>query len=101
MIRTPTFVTGAELTRAITAQLDKRKPADVKDVSLETIKEGRCVQMLHIGPYEKEDATRATMRAFAQDKGFSLDGPHHEIYLSDPRRVAPTKLKTILREPVK
>jgi hypothetical protein len=100
MIRTPAFVTGADLKRAITAQLDKGKHAEVKDVSLETIKEGRCVQMLHIGPYEKEDATRAAMRAFAREKGFSLAGPHHEIYLSDPRRVTPTKLKTILREPV-
>jgi hypothetical protein len=59
------------------------------------------VQVLHTGPYADEPATIARMEAHAKDKGFSFAGPHHEIYLSDPRRVAPEKLRTILRMPVK
>jgi hypothetical protein len=62
--------------------------------------EGRCVQMLHVGPYEREGETVAQMQAFAESQGFKLEGLHHEIYLSDPRRVAPERLKTILRHPV-
>jgi len=52
-----------------------------------------------LGPYEKENETIALMRNFAETKGLRFGGPHHEIYLSDPRRVPPEKLKTILREP--
>jgi hypothetical protein len=59
------------------------------------------VQALHTGPYEEEGKTIAAMRAFAEKEGLHFAGAHHEIYLSDPRRVDPAKLKTILREPVK
>ena len=64
-----------------------------------------CVQCLHLGSYDKEPATMAKMHAFIEASGYELDFQedrhHHEIYLSDPRRVAPDKLKTILRVPVK
>lgn len=76
------------------------KPAPV-EVQPETIREGRCVQMLHVGPYGDEPRTIAQMKALAEQQGLALKGPHHEIYLSDPRRVAPGRLKTILRYPVK
>jgi hypothetical protein len=56
--------------------------------------------MLHVGPYDAEEETVAAMRAFAEAEGLSFVGRHHEIYLSDPRRVPPERLKTILREPV-
>ncbi len=56
--------------------------------------------MLHVGPYEKEPETIVLMRSFCESKGLKLAGPHHEIYLSDPRRVPPERLKTILRESV-
>jgi hypothetical protein len=101
LIRTPMFVTGADLTRAVKVLLDRGKAAEVKEVSLETIKEGRCVQMLHVGPYDREPETLAAMRALAESKGLTFAGPHHEIYLSDPRRVAPAKLRTILRVPAR
>jgi len=70
-------------------------------VQLEKLNEGSCVQMLHVGPYDEERKTIALMLAFAEKAGLSCYGLHHEIYLSDPRRVAPKKLKTILRMPVK
>ena len=101
LIRTPNFVTGREREKAVDALLAKGKPAEVRGVALETIDEGRCVQMLHVGPYDREAESIALMRAHARDQGFSLDGPHHEVYLSDPRRVPAARLRTILREPVR
>jgi hypothetical protein len=63
--------------------------------------EGECVQMLHVGPYEKEGETVAQMLAMATSEGREVRGRHHEIYLSDPRRVEPERLRTILRLPVR
>ena len=63
--------------------------------------EGRCVQVLHRGPYEDEPATIARMLDFVREQQLAVKGPYHEIYLSDPRRTAPENLKTILRLPVK
>jgi hypothetical protein len=100
MIRTPDFVKEAEIKQAV-AVLNKRgKGAGADRVRLETITEDLCVQALHVGPYEKEGETVCKMGAFAESKGLKLVGVHHEIYLSDPRRVAPEKIKTILRHPV-
>ncbi len=100
LIRTPEFVTADEVKRAIGKLLDKGKEAAVREVRLETLCEGLCVQMLHVGPYERECESMALMDAFANTKRLVLCGKHHEVYLSDPRRVAPEKLKTILRQPV-
>jgi len=100
LIRTPEFVTQADLDQAVATLLKKGKPAVLQEVKWETIAEGRCVQMLHVGPYEREHETVAVMEAFAAQQGLKLTSPHHEIYLSDPRRVAPEKLKTILRVPL-
>jgi hypothetical protein len=100
LIRTPEFVKAAELRRAAATLLKRGKGEAVDLVALETIQEGECVQMLHVGPYEREGETVAAMQAFAESKGRAFGGRHHEIYLSDPRRVAPAKLKTILRVPV-
>jgi hypothetical protein len=69
-------------------------------VTLETLDEGKCVQVLHVGPYTAEQSTIARMRAFAKQQGLSFKGRHHEIYLSDPRRIEAEKLRTILRQPV-
>jgi len=70
-------------------------------VRLEKLSEGRCVQMLHVGPYATEEETIAQMLAFAAQQSLSFHGLHHEIYLSDPRRVPPQRLRTILRHPVR
>ena len=100
LIRTPDFIRTEELAKAV-AVLKKRGTTEpVEDVRLESMAEGRCVQMLHVGPYEREGETIAVMQAYAATHGLKLHGRHHEIYISDPRRVPPEKLKTILRHPV-
>ena len=71
------------------------------DIRVQSYTEGTCVQVLHIGPYAAETPTVEHLRAFAAEKGFEFSGIHHEIYLSDPGRTAPEKLKTILRYPVR
>lgn len=100
LIRTPDFITEDELQKAVAVLLKRGKGEDVKRVRLEPLTEGQCVQMLHVGPYERECETIALMKAFAEKKGLQLHGKHHEIYLSDPRRVPAERLKTILRMPV-
>jgi hypothetical protein len=100
IIRTPDSVTVPQLKAAQAKMLGKGAP-EAADVVFQTIREGKCVQMLHVGPYSAEPATIESMRAFARGEGYELADGHHEIYLSDPRRVAPEKLKTILRIPVR
>jgi hypothetical protein len=100
LIRTPDFISADHVKQAVAVLLKRGKGEDVKRVQLETLAEGRCVQMLHVGPYEKEHETVAAMKAFAEGEGLRFHGLHHEIYLSDPRRVPPERLKTILRLPV-
>jgi hypothetical protein len=101
MIRVPNFVGETEIKAAIEKLLAKGKPREISDVKLELLDEGNCLQVLHVGPYEQESATMTTLHAFAKQSGLEVHGLHHEIYLSDPRRVAPAKLRTILRLPVK
>jgi hypothetical protein len=72
----------------------------VRQLRLERFREGLCVQTLHIGPYAAEPTTMARMDSFAAEQGYVLCGKHHEIYMGDPRRSAPEKLKTVLRHPV-
>ncbi|MBG6084759.1 GyrI-like domain-containing protein [Zhihengliuella flava] len=71
------------------------------EIRLETLTEGDCVQTLHVGPYDDEAATLARLHhEFIPDQGLRMTGRHHEVYLSDPRRVPPERLRTILRQPV-
>jgi hypothetical protein len=100
MIRVPPFITSKEVQEAIDQLIAREKPADVRRVQLVELREDTCVQILHVGPYTEERESIEKMRAFAQQAGRSFTGKHHEIYLSDPRRVKPEKLKTILRQPV-
>lgn len=100
LIRTPQFVTQKEVNSAVAVLLKRGKGREVEQVVLEPLSEGECVQMLHVGPYEKEKQTLDIMQAFAEARRLCFHGRHHEIYLSDPRRVAPEKLRTILRMPV-
>ena len=100
LIRTPDFVRPTELRKAVNVLLKREKPPLVKEVVLEAFTEGRCVQMLHVGPYEREHETIERMRSHAKENRLQFAGRHHEIYLSDPRRVPPDRLKTILRQPV-
>jgi len=101
LVRTPDFITADDLAAAKQKLLDKGKGPEVEDVELRTLNEGSCVQVLHVGPYNTEPETIAAMHAFAAEQGLTPAGLHHEIYLSDPRRAAPEKLKTLLRQPVR
>jgi hypothetical protein len=101
LIRTPEFVAQGDLEQAREALRKKGKGAHVEELRLETIDEGQCVQILHVGPYSDEPASIRAMHELAAANGLSPHGRHHEIYLSDPRRVAPARLRTILRQPVR
>lgn len=98
MIRQPEFM-DAEVVEAVRAKVaDKKKDLPINQVIFETISEGKAVQMMHIGIYDDEPATFAEMEAYAEAEGMKRkDKSHKEIYLSDPRKVAPEKLKTTLR----
>jgi len=102
MILVPSLVTQEMLAEAV-VQIRKKKgdlPGFAR-LRLESFEEGSCIQIMHIGPYDTEPATVEKMDAFAQLNGFSKIGKHHEIYLGNPLRADPAKLKTILRHPVK
>lgn len=104
MIRLPDFVSKADFDWAV-AEATVKKRKDFSRVEFLTYHEGLCVQCMHIGPYDSESATIAALHAFAREQGYALDygekRRHHEIYLSDPRRSAPEKLKTVIRLPIK
>lgn len=100
MIRTPECVKKADLKQAARTLLEKGKAEAVNDVRLEKLNEGKCVQLLHVGPYDQVCEAIEQMQAFAEENRMAFTGKHHEIYLSDPRRVAPEKLKTIVRRPI-
>ena len=99
-IRTPDCIGPDELAAAKEGLLAAGKSPAVAEVSHITMEEGKCVQMLHVGPYDREEPTLAAMHAFLEAEDLLVIGRHHEIYLSDPRRTAPEKLKTLLRLPV-
>ncbi len=100
LIRVPDFITPSQLENAIATVIAKGKSPLASQIRLEELTEGRCVQMLHVGPYAEERSTVDVMQKKAQGSGMRFCGPHHEIYLSDPRRVPKERLKTILRYPV-
>lgn len=104
IIRLPDFVTKEDFDWA-RQEAAKKKKEDFSKVEFLTYDEGLCVQCMHIGSYDDEPATIEMMHDFMTDEGYELDITdkrfHHEIYLSDARRVAPEKLKTVIRHPVK
>jgi hypothetical protein len=99
MIRTPEFIDQDDLRNAITVCQGRRHPKAEK-VKLELLDEGTCVQALHVGPYTAEPETIRLMKETVAQEGYRVAGRHHEIYLSDPRRVRPERLRTIIRYPV-
>jgi len=101
MILQPEFVTREALDEAIKQAAAKGKAPLAERVRLETLHEGLCVQILYLGAYANEAPTIARMHAFIAEKGYALTGKHHEIYMSDARKVPPEKNRTILRQPVK
>ncbi|APU16869.1 MULTISPECIES: GyrI-like domain-containing protein [Actinoalloteichus] len=101
MIMTPDWI-DQDMFAAAVAQVDKKKrPARLGEIRLETLSEGRCVQTLHVGSFDDETELLTRMHdEFIPANGLRMVAKHHEIYLSDARRVAPEKLRTILRQPV-
>lgn len=104
VIRLPDFVTKEDFDWVVREATAKKKQ-DFSKVEFFTYDEGLCVQCMHIGPYDDEPATVETMHHFMEEQGYVLDITdqrfHHEIYLSDARKVAPEKRKTVLRHPIR
>ena len=103
LLRLPDFVTRADFDWAVQAAAQKKK-MDLSPVEFFPYDEGLCVQRMHLGPYDAEPQTAAKMHDFMR-QGYALDITdtrcHHEIYLSDPRKCNPARLKTVLRHPVR
>lgn len=104
VIRLPDFVSEKDVEWAV-EEAGRKKGQDFSKVEFLVIKEGLCVQCMHIGAYDEEPATVDKMNRYLQENGyeddFSAERLHHEIYLSDARRVAPEKRKTVIRHPVR
>lgn len=104
MIRLPEFVTKEEFDWAVSEATEK-KQMDFSKVTYFTYQEGLCVQCMHIGSYDDEPATIQKMKAFFEEQGYAEDLSekrlHHEIYLSDPRRTAKERLRTVIRQPIR
>lgn len=100
MIRMPDFVTAEVIGQMVANTAAKKLLPKVNDIHLFFLEEGKCVQALHVGPFDKEPETLNRINDVIQSNNFSRNGLHHEIYLSDFRKTSPDKLKTILREPV-
>ena len=103
-IRLPQFVTHEEFDWAV-GEATRKKKLDFSAVEFMTLEEGLCVQCMHLGPYDTEPTTVDAMHAYLAEQDLELDFSearrHHEIYLSDARRTAPEKLKTVIRHPVR
>ena len=104
VIRLPDFVTEADFQWAVETAAKKKK-LDCASARFLTVEEGLCVQIMHAGPFDDEPATVAVMDAYLAQNGYANDFRngrlHHEIYLSDARKVAPEKWKTVIRHPIK
>lgn len=104
VIRLPDFVAQKDFDWA-TGEAEKKKHLDCSKAEFLTIDEGLCVQIMHIGPFDDEPATVSMMNAYLLENGYENDFSgsrlHHEIYLSDARKVAPEKWKTVIRHPIK
>lgn len=104
VIRLPEFVTQDDFDWAVN-EAAKKKKVDCSAAEFLTINEGLCVQMMHLGPFDEEIASVARMDAYLEEQGYendlSAERLHHEIYLSDARRVVPEKWKTVIRHPIK
>ncbi|MFN8492738.1 MAG: GyrI-like domain-containing protein [Caldilineaceae bacterium] len=100
LIRQPEFITPALVETAQAEAARKKTLPALPQLRFETYQEGLAAQIMHIGPFATEGPTIAKLHQFIADSGYALHGKHHEIYLSDPRRTAPEKMKTVIRQPV-
>jgi hypothetical protein len=100
MMLQPDFITQELFQEARRQLIAKGKGPLAAETRLERLEEGLCAQIMYIGAYDDEPPVIARMHNFIHEQGYTLTGKHHEIYLSDARRVAPEKNRTILRQPV-
>jgi hypothetical protein len=101
MLALPDQVTAAEVAAAAEAAARRRPVPAAGRARLERFAEGLAAQIMHVGPYSAEAPTIERLHAFVEAQGYEFRGRHHEIYLGDPRRADPTRLKTVLRHPVR
>lgn len=104
VIRLPDFITEKDFAWAVETA-EKKKKTDCGSVEFLTVDEGLCVQIMHVGPFDDEPATVEIMDGYLAENGYENDFSdthiHHEIYLSDPRKAAPEKMKTVIRHPIR
>lgn len=100
MIMQPNFISQEMYEEALRKLIEKRGSPALSELRYEAYHEGLSMQIMHVGPYEQEPQTIERMAAFAREHGYVTRGKHHEIYLGDPRRARPEKLRTILRQPI-
>ena len=101
MIMQPEPVTGEWVEKARAELARKKKPPALPHLRFEPYHEGLSAQIMYFGSYANEGSTIARLHQFIRDNGYALNGKHHEIYLGDPRRTAPEKLKTVIRQPIR
>ncbi|MDY6875344.1 MAG: GyrI-like domain-containing protein [Chloroflexota bacterium] len=101
MIMQPEWITQEMFEEALKQVEKKKNPPALPKIRLEVYHEGLAVQIMHIGPFDAEAPTITRMHTFIDENSYEPAGKHHEIYLGDPRKVAPEKLKTVLRQPVR
>lgn len=101
LIRIPDYVSESSLNEAKLEAMEKKKLRDVSRIAIRSLNEGKCVQALHVGPYDTVGRTYFRIRSFMSKNGLIPNGNYHEIYLSDPARSRAENLKTIVRQPVK
>jgi len=101
MIMQPEYVTKDIFGKALEEVKKKKNLPFLSKIRLENLHEGLSAQILYVGHYDAEHTTIEKIHAFIKEKGYKFSGKHHEIYLSDPRKTAPEKLKTIIRQPIK
>ena len=101
MIMQPDLITREMVDRAAAEVRKKKNPPALSKMRFERFDEGKSVQIMHIGPYSEEGPTIARMHAFIHENGYTENGNHHEIYLSDPRRTDPGKWRTVIRHPIR
>lgn len=99
LLRLPSFVDEA-LVDAAKESVQEKKRLDTADITLVRPREGLCAQVMHTGPFRDEPRTIAALHDFIAESGRTPRGKHHEVYLSDPRKTSPEKMRTILRQPV-
>lgn len=100
LVMQPPQVDADLVAETVAARARKKPSGSLERVELRHVAEGRSAQVLHVGPYREEPATRDRLMAFLDEAGYRISGKHHEIYLSNPNRTAAERLKTILRYPV-